>query len=217
MELLKLANKKFSSCALKVKLQLYLLPLLILVLIFVLYKEDKSLKIPSFTEIKTNYRFSSIDLISKIEAYTKNNNIQISTINIKDKTINISFKSKEKQMKKFLFFIENIDKNSSISSFEFRKEENMKYKNFLKANLKIDFKKTYNKKLQNEKVIKKEKNTKPILKAIVYDYAFLNNKWRIKGEEFLSYKIVKIDRNRVLLEKNKKIIELKVYDENSFK
>lgn len=216
MEALNQLNKKFKNLNFKTKLQLYLLPILILFLFFMTYENHKEIKV-SLPKVKTiDYKFSSIDLISKIQNYANKKSIKILSIDIKNRVINISFKAKSKDIDKFILFIENIDTNSNILFFETSKINSSKT-NILNAKVKIDFKKSYIKNIKKQSSISKVRNSKPKLKAIIYNYAFLDNKWRVKGESFSSYKIIQIDKNSVILKKDGKKLELKVYNENSFK
>lgn len=216
MEALNQLNKKFKNLNFKTKLQLYLLPILILFLFFMTYENHKEIKV-SLPKVKTiDYKFSSIDLISKIQNYANKKSIKILSIDIKNRVINISFKAKSKDIDKFILFIENIDTNSNILFFETSKINSSKT-NILNAKVKIDFKKSYIKNIKKQSSISKVRNSKPKLKAIIYNYAFLDNKWRVKGESFSSYKIIQINKNSVILKKDGKKLELKVYNENSFK
>lgn len=216
MEALNQLNKKFKNLNFKTKLQLYLLPILILFLFFMTYKNHKEIKV-SLPKVKTiDYKFSSIDLISKIQNYANKKSIKILSIAIKNRVINIAFKAKSKDVDKFILFIENIDTNSNILFFETAKIYSSKT-NILNAKVKIDFKKSYIKNIKKQSTLSQVRNTKPKLKAIIYNYAFLDNKWRVKGESFSSYKIIQINKNSVILKKDGKKLELKVYNENSFK
>lgn len=216
MEALNQLNKKFKNLNFKTKLQLYLLPILILFLFFMTYENHKEIKV-SLPKVKTiDYKFSSIDLISKIQNYANKKSIKILSIAIKNRVINIAFKAKSKDIDKFILFIENIDTNSNILFFETSKINSSKT-NILNAKVKIDFKKSYIKNIKKQSTLSQVRNTKPKLKAIIYNYAFLDNKWRVKGESFLSYKIIQINKNSVILKKDGKKLELKVYNENSFK
>lgn len=216
MEALNQLNKKFKNLNFKTKLQLYLLPILILFLFFMTYENHKEIKV-SLPKVKTiDYKFSSIDLISKIQNYANKKSIKILSIAIKNRVINIAFKAKSKDVDKFILFIENIDTNSNILFFETSKIYSSKT-NILNAKVKIDFKKSYIKNIKKQSTLSQVRNTKPKLKAIIYNYAFLDNKWRVKGESFSSYKIIQINKNSVILKKDGKKLELKVYNENSFK
>ena len=216
MEALNQLNKKFRNLDFKTRIQLYLLPVLVVFLFFITYKSNEKIDYKPL-KIKTmNYKFSSIDLISKIQNYANQKSIDISNIDIKNRVINIALNAKSKEVNEFLFFLENIDSNSNISFFETSKPHKTKADSS-SAKVKIDFKKSYIKNLKKSSSLIPSKNTKPKLKAIIYNYAFLDDKWRVKGEKFSSYKIIKIDKNSVVLEKDTKKLELKVYDENSFK
>lgn len=216
MEALNQLNKKFKNLNFKTKMQLYLLPILVLFLFFMTYENHKEIKL-SLPKVKTiNYKFSSIDLISKIQNYANKKSIKILSIDMKNRVINIAFKAKSKEIDKFLLFIENIDTNSNILFFETSKINSSKT-NILNAKVKIDFKKSYIKNIKKESSLSQVRNSKPKLKAIIYNYAFLDNKWRVKGESFSSYKIIQINKNSVVLKKDGKKLELRVYSENSFK
>ena len=216
MEALNQVNKKFKNLSFKTKLQLYLLPILILFLFFMTFESHKEIELP-LAKVKTiNYRFSSIDLISKIQKYANKRSIKILSIDVKSRIINMAIEAKSKEIDKFLLFLENIDTNSNIVFFETSKIKASKT-NTLNAKVKIDFKKSYIKNIKKELFVSKVKNSKPKLKAIIYNYAFLDNKWRVKGESFSSYKIIQINKNSVVLKKDGKKLELKVYNENNFK
>ena len=212
MEILSSINKKFIDLSVKVKIQLYLLSFLCIVLFFINLQKNESFttKNPTFKSI---YHHSSIDLINQIEKYTRQNKISISSIDSKDKVINIVLTGKMKKLNSFTNFIEYINSNSKITYFELYRKK----KNLYELKIRIDFKTTYLKKSKNIKIKMSKKKILPKVEGIIDNYAFLEKKWRKVGDTFSSYKILKIDTNSVTLKKSSKEFIIKVYHENDFK
>lgn len=213
MEALTLVNKKFSSISFRVKAQLYLLCLLLVVFYFSFNFKENIKYANTFPAFQNSYTFSSIDLISKIETYANLNKFDISSIDIKNKTISLNFISNLKKINEFILFIENLDTNSNIDFFELTKTKN----NYFQCEVKIDFHKTFIKTLKSIKKTENLKVSKLKLDAIIDKYVFINDKWREVGQNFDSYKIIDIQKNSVTLIKDEKEINIKVYHEKYFK
>lgn len=213
MEALTLVNKKFSSISFRVKAQLYLLCLLLVVFYFSFNFKENIKYTNTFSSFQNSYTFSSIDLISKIETYANLNKVDITSIDIKNKTISLNFISNLKKINEFILFIENLDTNSNIDFFELTKTKN----NYFQCEVKIDFHKTFIKTLKSIKKTQNLKVSKLKLDAIIDKYVFINDKWREVGQNFDSYKIIDIQKNSVTLIKDEKEINIKVYHEKYFK
>lgn len=213
MEALTLVNKKFSSISFRVKAQLYLLCLLLVVFYFSFNFKENIKYANTFPSFQNSYTFSSIDLISKIETYANLNKVDITSIDIKNKTISLNFISNLKKINEFILFIENLDTNSNIDFFELTKTKN----NHFQCEVKIDFHKTFIKTLKSIKKTENLKVSKLKLDAIIDKYVFINDKWREVGQSFDSYKIIDIQKNSVTLIKDEKEINIKVYHEKYFK
>ena len=190
--MLKSLNDKFINNQTKTKIELYLLPLLLLLLIsFYTFEEKQEEMIStknSFDEI-SNKKFegSYLEVLSSLENLANKNQITILT-NEKDKeSIFLKGKSKIIVLENFLKQIENLNNFSKVQSLVLYKKDENGYYFF---DLKISFEKFYFKQLKNEnelelKVeddalnkISKEKeiveNNKFEINAIIDKYALIN-------------------------------------------
>ncbi|WP_419673043.1 hypothetical protein [Aliarcobacter butzleri] len=233
--MLKFLNDKFINSQTKTKIELYLLPLLLLLLIsFYTFEEKQEEMIStknSFDEI-SNKKFegSYLEVLSSLENLANKNQITILT-NEKDKeSIFLKGKSKIIVLENFLKQIENLNNFSKVQSLLLYKKDENGYYFF---DLKISFEKFYFKQLKNEnelelKVeddalnkISKEKeiveNKKFEINAIIDKYAFINGNWIEQDEEIDGYKLVELQMYFVILENETEKIKLEVDHGEYFK
>ncbi|MFX4238502.1 hypothetical protein ACOL20_09280 [Aliarcobacter butzleri] len=215
--MLKSLNDKFINSQTKTKIELYLLPLLLLLLIsFYTFEEKQEEMIStknSFDEI-SNKKFegSYLEVLSSLENLANKNQITILT-NEKDKeSIFLKGKSKIIVLENFLKQIENLNNFSKVQSLLLYKKDENGYYFF---DLKISFEKFYFKQLKNEKELelkveddalnkiskKKEivENKKFEINAIIDKYAFINGNWIEQDEEIDGYKLVELQMYFVIL------------------
>lgn len=233
--MLKSLNDKFINSQTKTKIELYLLPLLLLLLIsFYTFEEKQEEMIStknSFDEI-SNKKFegSYLEVLSSLENLANKNQITILT-NEKDKeSIFLKGKSKIIVLENFLKQIENLNNFSKVQSLLLYKKDENGYYFF---DLKISFEKFYFKQLKNEnelelKVeddalnkISKEKeiveNKKFEINAIIDKYALINGNWIEQDEKIDGYKLVELQMYFVILENETEKIKLEVDHGEYFK
>lgn len=233
--MLKFLNDKFLNSQTKTKIELYLLPLLLLLLIsFYTFEEKQEEMIStknSFDEI-SNKKFedSYLEVLSSLENLANKNQITILT-NEKDKeSIFLKGKSKIIALENYLKQIENLNNFSKVQSLVLYKKDENGYYFF---DLKISFEKFYFKQLKNEnelelKVeddalnkISKEKeiieNKKFEINAIIDKYALINGNWIEQDEEIDGYKLVELQMYFVILENETEKIKLEVDHGEYFK
>lgn len=233
--MLKSLNDKFINSQTKTKIELYLLPLLLLLLIsFYTFEEKQEEMIStknSFDEI-SNKKFegSYLEVLSSLENLANKNQITILT-NEKDKeSIFLKGKSKIIVLENFLKQIENLNNFSKVQSLVLYKKDENGYYFF---DLKISFEKFYFKQLKNEnelelKVeddalnkISKEKeiieNKKFEINAIIDKYALINGNWIEQDEKIDGYKLVELQMYFVILENETEKIKLEVDHGEYFK
>ncbi|MCT7587767.1 hypothetical protein [Aliarcobacter butzleri] len=233
--MLKFLNDKFINSQTKTKIELYLLPVLLLLLIsFYTFEEKQEEMIStknSFDEI-SNKKFegSYLEVLSSLENLANKNQITILT-NEKDKeSIFLKGKSKIIVLENFLKQIENLNNFSKVQSLLLYKKDENGYYFF---DLKISFEKFYFKQLKNEKElelkveddalnkISKEKeiveNKKFEINAIIDKYAFINGNWIEQDEEIDGYKLVELQMYFVILENETEKIKLEVDHGEYFK
>lgn len=233
--MLKFLNNKFINSQTKTKIELCLLPLLLLLLIsFYTFEEKQEEMISSknsFDEI-SNKKFegSYLEVLSSLENLANKNQITILT-NEKDKeSIFLKGKSKIIALENYLKQIENLNNFSKVQSLVLYKKDENGYYFF---DLKISFEKFYFKQLKNEnelelKVeddalnkISKEKeiieNKKFEINAIIDKYALINGNWIEQDEKIDGYKLVELQMYFVILENETEKIKLEVDHGEYFK
>ncbi|WP_151950265.1 hypothetical protein [Aliarcobacter butzleri] len=233
--MLKFLNDKFINSQTKTKIELYLLPLLLLLLIsFYTFEEKQEEMIStknSFDEI-SNKKFegSYLEVLSSLENLANKNQITILT-NEKDKeSIFLKGKSKIIALENYLKQIENLNNFSKVQSLVLYKKDVNGYYFF---DLKISFEKFYFKQLKNENELElkiedddlnktfKEKeiveNKKFEINAIIDKYALINGNWIEQDEEIDGYKLVELQMYFVILENETEKIKLEVDHGEYFK
>ena len=228
-------NNKFVNSSLKTKVELYLLPLMILYLLYYFSSSLFVVEKPFVVKNKINleeyknkkFQGSFLDFFSNIEEKAKENNIQILSLNNKKNIVELKIQSPKEKLSLFIKQIENINKFTKITFITmYDKKDSNKYL----FDLKIDLNKFYIKRIEKEKIISQkilpkpeEIKTKKIeivkdnyeLKAIIAEYVLVNDIWLKQGEDINGFKVDEIKRNSIVLEnKNKdKKIRLELADE----
>jgi len=216
--MLNLVKNSFETSSLKVKIELYILPILIIFLFYILifeqnieeFEEKQNIDLVNFENKK--YDKSVLELLNSIEQMAKNSNIFIQkSENIKDE-IFLQAKSKKDDLLKFLHKIENLNSFTNIHSLNLKKSE---FDSYL-FDLKVDISKFYIKKKVDFKEIKENtisKNSSAVdfkIDAIIGKYAFINDDW-IELNGFIDgYQLDFISRNFVILKKKEESIKLEV-------
>ena len=233
-----LANFKnsFENSSLKIKIELYLLPILCLFLLYLLFYDEKIVEQQNNQNSELlnieNKKFtdSVLELSNKIEDIAKNENLIVyKTQSSKDEII-IQSKGKRDDLLNFLQNIEEINNFTRIVFLSLKKLENDSYL----IDLRVDISKYYfkNKKakekinIEQEEIIEakndellEENIVKPEFKinAIVGNNTFINDTWFELNDDVLGYKIETIANDYVILKNDKDIIKLEVNSIEYFK
>ena len=221
-------NNKFINSSLKTKIELYLLPLLLLYLFYFLFhfetKDDSSIQAKvDFDYSKNQFEDSFLDLFSNIEDYALKNQIVIKSITNEKKIVFLKAKSKIENIEKFIKKIENLNNFTKIKSFILNKDDENQYV----FEIQIDLNKFYIKKIEKEVENQNQKTTFQInnsekskeykIRGIISEYAFINDIWLKKDENIDDLKLVKIEKDFVVLENENRKIILELNNEEYFK
>ena len=233
-----LANFKnsFENSSLKTKIELYLLPILLLFLFYVLFynekiEENQNVQNSELLNIE-NKKFtdSILELSNKIEDIAKSENLIIQKTQSSKEQIIIKLKGKRDYLLNFLQKVEEINSFTKIDFLSLKKFENEIYL----IDVRVDVSKYYlkNKKVKDiinieqeeingtkEDEYKEEIIVRPDFKinAIVGNNTFINDSWFELNDEVLGYKIETIASDYVILKNNKDIIKLEVNSIEYFK
>lgn len=230
-------NNKFANASLKTKIELYLLPLLLLYLLYYFSNSFFVLEEPIAIKNKINlkeyenkkFQGSFLEFFSNLENRAKENNIEILSLNNKKNIVDLKIEAKIEQLPLFIKEIENINSFTKINLITMSDKKDLNAHFF---DLKIDLNKFYIKKFEKIKPIVKKKSeiakeikiTKiPIpqnsyeLKAIIAEYILINDIWLKEGEIIDGFKVNEINRNSIVLENKNKKIRLELADEEYLK
>lgn len=230
-------NNKFKNSSFRIKLELYLLPLMLIY--FIYYLSTNFNNGEKLIEIKNNINISEYEnkkfngsflkLFSSIEKSAKLLNMQVISLDNKKNIIELKVNGKKDSLTDLIRTIENINSFTKVDSIIINNKKDVDFYSF---NLKIDLNKFYIKKFKKEKIIEKEKinienvevksaSIKPLkiykVKGIIDSYVLINNSWIKKGESIDTLTLIEINRNFVVLEKNKKKIKLELQNEDYLK
>ena len=233
-----LANFKnsFENSSLKTKIELYLLPILLLFLFYVLFynekiEENQNVQNSELLNIE-NKKFtdSILELSNKIEDIAKSENLIIQKTQSQKEQIIVQLRGKRDDLLRFLEKVEEINSFTKIDFLSLKKFE----KEIYLIDVRVDVSKYY---LKNKKVkdiinieqeeingakddeYKEEIIVRPDFKinAIVGNNTFINGTWFELNDEVLGYKIETIASDYVILQNNKDIIKLEVNSIEYFK
>lgn len=233
-----LANFKnsFENSSLKTKIELYLLPILLLFLLYVLFynekiEENQNIQNSELLNIE-NKKFtdSILELSNKIEDIAKSENLIIQKTQSSKEQIIVQLRGKRDDLLRFLEKVEEINSFTKIDFLSLKKFENDIYL----IDVRVDVSKYYlkNKKVKDiinieqedingtkEDEYKEEIIVRPDFKinAIVGNNTFINGTWFELNDEVLGYKIETIASDYVILKNNKDIIKLEVNSIEYFK
>ena len=233
-----LANFKnsFENSSLKTKIELYLLPILLLFLLYVLFydekiEENQNVQNSELLNIE-NKKFtdSILELSNKIEDIAKSENLIIQKTQSSKEQIIVQLRGKRDDLLRFLEKVEEINSFTKIDFLSLKKFENDIYL----IDVRVDVSKYYlkNKKVKDiinieqedingtkEDEYKEEIIVRPDFKinAIVGNNTFINGTWFELNDEVLGYKIETIASDYVILKNNKDIIKLEVNSIEYFK
>ena len=217
-------NDKFINTPLKTKIELYLLPLLLLYLFYFLFnfeaKDDLSIQPKvNFDYSKNQFEESFLDLFSTLEDYASKNQIVIISLTNEKKIVFLKAKSALENMQKFITKIENLNNFTKIKSFILNKQDENQYI----FEIQIDLNRFYIKKIKKEVEIKQEEikysqNSREYkISGIISDYVFINDIWLKKDDNIDDLKLVQIGKDFVVLENENRKIILELNNEEYFK
>lgn len=224
-------NKKFIDSSLKTKIEVYLLPLLLLYLCyfflgFNLNKNSENEEIKAKVDLNYSnkeFKNSFLDLSSNLEEYASKNQIIIFTLTNNKKVFNIKAKANLIRIENFIKKIENLNNFSKIKTLTLNKVD---LDNYL-FEIEVDFNKFYIKKIQKDGdtqeikqkiVLTNDKKTKEYkINGIISEYAFINEIWLKKDEKIDDLILTKIEKDFVVLENENKKIILELNNEKNIK
>lgn len=105
-----------------------------------------------------------------------------------------------------------MNKNEETKNYTFELKINLN-KYYIKNLKEIEYEKKYEKVI----VTQNSQNKEFRINAIVDDFAFINETWIKKNEKIEDYKLIKIDRNFVVLSNESNEIKLELLNEEYFK
>ncbi|GGD47817.1 hypothetical protein GCM10012288_22550 [Malaciobacter pacificus] len=200
---------------LKTKIQLFILPLLLIYLFFNLYenyfKNEKSFpnKNINYESKEKSFKGSFIEIYSKIETFSKSKKIKVLNISESKKVVKLLIESNLSNSVKLLDYIENINSFSKIIKINLIKKEKQIYI----YEIEVSFGKYYTKNLKSVDFKLTDKNPKFKLNAIIGDYVLINNKIITLNEKVDGYILNKVSNNYAILAKDKELIKLEFKNE----
>jgi hypothetical protein len=224
-------NNNFVESSKRTKIELYLLPLLVFLSIYLFFIEkeiNQDIKISSklsFEDFKhKKFQDSFLDFFSSLEKLAKKYEIIIVKNEKSENIILLKATGNKESILNFIKAIENLNNFTKIDSFTLNKNDEIKDYTF---DLRINLSKYYIKNLKEVKyeiknkekpiITQKIENTEFKINAIVANYVFINEKWLEKDEKIGNYKLIKIEKDFVVLSDELKEIKLELKDEEYFK
>lgn len=216
----KYLNDKFINSSIKVKIELYLLPLMLLFLVYYwafnnFTKEEKIEENITIKPISFEKKFDGdfLKFFSNIENIAKENQIFVKSILEKNSFVYLSGTANKESFLLFIKDIENLNEFTKIDSFVLSLEvDSHNYVFDIRIDLNSFFIKEKQEKLKEHK-IKVETNHTFILTGIVDKYVLINGNWLQINEFIGGYKLILIDKNFVLLKNENKEIKLELNHE----
>jgi len=217
--MLKSIGNNFVNSSIKVKMQLYILPLFFIYFYIYFYTgtnkeyiQDNRFKLDGLLTKKFNKSY--LEIIKKIENYSNSEKIKIISIEYKNKNLLIKGKTTLLKIKSLIRKLEIINNYSNIilvnilikgKSNEYSFEINTEFKKY--------YIKDKNKTEKKDKAQLVKKKSKDIFKlnAIVSNYILLNNKWYTLKERVGKYEIIEIKEKSVILDYKGTNLDLKLY------
>lgn len=213
-------ENRFIESSIKVKIQLYMLPLLSF--LFILYLINMNLvskpQEVSSNEIKNiekrKYSGSYLLLKKDIEGFCFKNKITVVRLSNKNKSILINAKSSIKKLMSFIYMLESINNFSNIKTFSLNK---IKKTNIYEYSIEVTFNKYYIKQKRTESKEKIKTKKMPIkVKAIIGGNVLINEKWINKNDSIGEYKLTSINKDFVELLYKNKTIKIKINKNEKF-
>ncbi|OCL86091.1 hypothetical protein AAX26_01747 [Aliarcobacter thereius] len=220
--MLKSLNNNYINSKIKTKIELFLLPILIIVFLIITY--ENFIKEESENETNELYKLINkknseelIKISKQIEQIALKDEVFIKKIENSKDEIRVIAKSSNYKLISFLEDIERFNDFSKINIFSLSKKDSEYFIDF-----NIDLSKYYIKKYENKIILdhkkiektnkhKKDIEKSPTLFAIVGDFVFIDDMWIKDKDKFYNFRVNVIDKNIVWLEDKDSKIELKVH------
>ena len=219
--MLKSIGNNFINSSLKVKIQLYILPLFLIYFYIYFFTENREEYIDNNNSslnglLNKKFNKSYLKIINEIENYCNLEKIKIISMNYKNKNLLIKGESTLLKIRNLIEEIENINKYSNIILVDVLSTKKSKKSESYSFEIKTEFKKYYIKKKVNKEnktnIVKKKKNKNNFkLKAVVSDYVLINNMWYELNDKIGKYKIINIKEKSVILNYKENNMNLKLY------
>lgn len=218
MQILNLLENSFDKAATRVKLELFLFPLIIIASLIYFLEQTKveeskrSLFSSDIFIQKKSMEKPLIEVIKDIEAYLEENSIQLIDISNIDEKIQLQVNASTLANLKLLDYIEHYNSFTSIKTLRLANNSLLLSISFDKSYIKKSNKETKLELAYLEKHITASK--KYSLKAIVGNEVLINEKWLSLGDKVnKDFKVEKINRNSAVIKSETIQIELRLYNE----
>lgn len=213
MQYLKSIENSIELMPLRVKIEIVLLPLILLFSIYFFFFnfEKKSYKTyESFDIKKIVMKKELIEILDEIEKFALENEIYLEKISKSEKSLKIEILGSLKKSLLMFAYLENFNEFSKIKSFEFKEN---------KVFIEVDFSKFYKKRYEDFRPlldeIKTQKKMEYKLSAIVGNKVFINDNWFKKGDDIGLLKVFNIEKQSVILKNRYKSIKLDLSEEKN--
>jgi len=205
-------DNSFIDSQIKTKVQLYILPLLLIYFVFY-FINTKEIEKTVSKPIKINfsnkkYKGDFLELFRLIEKKAKLVNIDILYLYNKKKTVYIKGKGSVSNLRKLVNKLESINNFTNLNLLKIKKIEKSNSYEF-EINLTLDKYFIKRKTSKEEVIVKKDFK----LKAIIGKYAFIDDKLIKIDEVIEDYKLVEIQKNYIKLKRDKEILKLKLIND----
>ena len=210
--MLKYIDNIFNDSSLKIKLELYILPLL-LIYLFINFFMDSSFSnntnTYNFNKIENKkYSDSYLELSKTIEEFCSRKKIKLVSIKNSKNKLFLKGETSIKKLDSLILKLEYLNNYTNLTKFNISKKSAYIYS--FELNISMDNFFVKDKKKHIKKKIVRSSNRLD-LTAIISSYVFINKKWLVLGEEINGHKIINIQENFVELSKNSKKIKLWIY------
>lgn len=211
MQVLKYIEDSFESLSLRVKIELFLLPLLmVLFLIYILHENNDMQKfhtnvdVLEIDDIQMNESF--VNILKNIESFAKENSIHLENISNSSTSIKIEANSNPKNRIVFLYFLENYNSFSKLKSLEIVDDKllvEIIFNKFYKKD-RVDLSDSLN-------FFEEEANLIYRLEAIVGEKVFINGSWFKVDDKIGALKVYEVNSKSVVLKNSYKTVVLRLY------
>lgn len=212
MQYLKSIENSFEFMPIRLKVELFLLPLVLLIGIYFFFFSSSKQNYITFKPIdikKIIMKKELIEVLNDIEKFALENEIYLEKISKSEKSLKIEIIGSLKKSLQMFTYLENYNEFSKIRSFEFLED---------KVFIEVDFNKFYKKRSEDFSIlldeIKTQKQMEYKLTAIVGNRIFINDTWFKEGDSIGFFKVSKIEKQSVILKNRYKTVELNLREEN---